>query len=358
MAPVPVTQQNERAARHRNIRNVAQRLGALEAQLPTGVAAEGLQDFGFDIDALRTLVNLWAQLLSNTHVQEAYTRAGQAGSFWLGTEQLERLDDTVDYLRLQFQELAAMKTLAAPGIDKRVAFMSETLQDVLRQAAVHEYASLAPSELTHLSAFFNTLLTELHRVEAEASFRRLEQRAEAAVEKSEDSASRASIAAGKTGESALASHYDSLAKDEHAAATLFRWLTAFLALIAGGGALAFVLGAGSGVPWLDIQAGDYVHLVQRGLLIAAILGLAGYFARQAHQHRSMANWSGSLAVQLKTFESYLSPIEDDEVKNELRRTFAARVFGDHPALKGESAVTPTTEMGEKAIDLAAKVIGR
>jgi hypothetical protein len=72
----------------------------------------------------------------------------------------------------------------------------------------------------------------------------------------------------------------------------------------------------------------------------------------------MANWAGSLAVQLKTFESYLSPIDDDAVKNELRKSFAARVFGDHPSMKGEPSVAPTAGLGEKAVDLATKVISK
>jgi hypothetical protein len=173
-------------------------------------------------------------------------------------------------------------------------------------------------------------------------------------QKAEASASAASAAAGTTGEVALSRHYESLAEDERTTAVAFRWLTSFLALVGGGITATFVLGPGVGVTWLAIGPTDYVHLIQRGLLVAGVLGLSGYFARQAHQHRSMANWAGSLAVQLKTFEAYLAPIADDDVKNELRRTFAGRVFGDHPAMKGDPAVAPSSATLDSAVDLLAR----
>ncbi|RKO26120.1 hypothetical protein D7Z96_05070 [Pseudarthrobacter phenanthrenivorans] len=70
-----------------------------------------------------------------------------------------------------------------------------------------------------------------------------------------------------------------------------------------------------------------MSLIQRAILLAGAFGLAGYLARQAHQHRSMANWAGSMAVQLKTFDTYLAAIDSSETKDELRMAFAARAFG-------------------------------
>jgi hypothetical protein len=42
----------------------------------------------------------------------------------------------------------------------------------------------------------------------------------------------------------------------------------------------------------------------------------------------------------------------------LRRSFAGRVFGDHPSMKGEPSAAPTAVLGEKAMDLATKVISK
>lgn len=118
----------------------------------------------------------------------------------------------------------------------------------------------------------------------------------------------------------------------------------------------FVLGAGSGVAWLDIASGDYVRLIQRVVLIAGTFGLAAYFARQAHHHRSMANWAGSIAVQLQTFDAFLSSVENTETRDELRKSFAARAFGEHPAMKGEPVVTPSAAVMDTAVGLAAKLM--
>lgn len=92
------------------------------------------------------------------------------------------------------------------------------------------------------------------------------------------------------------------------------------------------------VGWLVIAPDDYVHLIQRVIVLTAFLALAGYLARQVHQHRTMANWARSLSVQLQTFDAFIDAVESPDVKDDLRTAFAAREFGGHPAVKGEPAV--------------------
>jgi hypothetical protein len=176
-----------------------------------------------------------------------------------------------------------------------------------------------------------------------------------AVGRAEASAAAASTAAGIAGDATMASFYSELATEERISANTFRRITVTMAFTAAGSAALFIMGPALGVGWLDIAADDYVHLFQRAVFIAGVFGLAGYFARQAHQHRSMANWSSSLAVQLKTFDAYLSAIESPEAKDELRKSFGARVFGDHPAMKGEPTVTPSAAAMDTAVGWAAKL---
>lgn len=300
---------------------------------------------------LGEVLGLWVYLLGTKDVQTGFET--DLDGYWLRGDSLDFLDSVVN----EVDDL-----LSGGGdttkFDPLTLELLEELRQVLDRAKYYDWSRVPIAGSRSPELFLETIMTRVLREISLRSVARLERRAEMAVTRTEAAASAASAAAGTTGEAALSAHYDSLAREEKNAANVFRWLTTFLALTAGGTALGFVLGAGSGISWLDIQSGDYVHLLQRALLIGGVLGLAGYFARQAHQHRSMANWAGSLAVQLRTFESYLSPINDEDVKNELRKSFGSRVFGDHPSIRSESSVTPTADLGEKAMDLASRVINK
>lgn len=160
---------------------------------------------------------------------------------------------------------------------------------------------------------------------------------------------------GKIGDLQLAKYYSEFAINEGKSADGFRRLTVWMVLAATGTTMAFVLVPSAGLGWLDIAAGDWVRLVQRGVFVGAVFALGGYFARQAHQHRALANWAGSLAVQLRTFDAYLAAIENSDVRDDLRRAFGARVFGDHPAMKGEPTVTPSAAAMDTAVGWAAKL---
>ncbi|MCO4256478.1 hypothetical protein [Pseudarthrobacter cellobiosi] len=174
-------------------------------------------------------------------------------------------------------------------------------------------------------------------------------------EKATASATAAAKAAGITGDATMSSYYESLAETERDSADNFRRLTVTMVFAAAAVTALFIMGPTWGWGWFDIAAGDYVHLLQRAILLAGIFALAGYFARQAHQHRSLANWAGSLAVQLKTFDAFLAPIGNQDVRDDLRKTFGARVFGDHPAMKGEPSVAPTAAAMDTAVGWAAKL---
>jgi hypothetical protein len=160
---------------------------------------------------------------------------------------------------------------------------------------------------------------------------------------------------GEEGDKELSSGYAALAESEGRASTRYRVATLCLSVAAG------VLGIGflvpTGVEGLTLIAGDYVHLAQRALALAGVFGLAGYCARQAHQHRSMANWARALAVQLKTFDAYLSPIDDVAVKDALRVSFASRVFGEHPVMRGEPTVSSQSTAIDSIAGMAAKLTG-
>lgn len=164
-------------------------------------------------------------------------------------------------------------------------------------------------------------------------------------------------AAGKSGDEVMSSFYSKLAKSETESADKFRTLTAAFAMAAGTAALIFVLLPSGIFPAFEGSTSDIARLVQKTVFVAGIFGIAGYFARQAHQHRSMANWAESLSVQLQTFDAYLAAIDSPDVKDELRKSFAARAFGDHPAMKGEPTVTQSAAVMDAAVGLVSKLGG-
>lgn len=197
----------------------------------------------------------------------------------------------------------------------------------------------------------------LKRMDEKGALAAATKRAEEAAAKAAKSASKASSAAGKTADNELASFYETLGNDEQGTANLFRRWAISLGAVAGALAWTFLSGgAGLNVDWLELAQGDYVHLIQRGLVLAASLALATYLAKQAHQHRTMANWARSLAVQLKTFDAFADAIADSGVQDELRKAFAARVFGDHPAVKGEPALVASSQGIAALTETLAKLV--
>jgi hypothetical protein len=181
-------------------------------------------------------------------------------------------------------------------------------------------------------------------------------RARQAAAESEKDAEATARAAGKTGDDAMSSFYAKMAKFESKSADNFRSLTVAFAMGAGAVAGIFVFLPHWILPEFDVA--PHVALIQKAVFIAGIFGLAGYFARQAHQHRAMANWAGSLAVQLQTFDAYVAAVASDEVRDDLRKSFAARAFGDHPAMKGEPKVSANEQAIEKIVEVATRIVGK
>lgn len=312
-----------------------------------------------DTDTLETLLSLWHDLFDSVAARESYIFMPQevAEQPWLDQPKLLELRDS---LRSLEEMLLAQQP--ANAVNGAIHHLENSLWDSLWSAKRTKHDYLTPSQRVELSKLIDLTSSQLTSLKSRRSLRNLQQQAEGAVADAEASASAANsaadaskTAAGITGEAKMSSFYSDLAAEETAAANTFRRLTVTLAFTAAASTALFILGPALGIGWLDIEAGDYVHLIQRAVFVAGVFGLAGYFARQAHQHRSMANWASALSVQLRTFEAYLSAVESADVRDELRKSFATRVFGDHPAMKGEPSVTPSAAAMDTAVGWAAKL---
>jgi hypothetical protein len=295
-------------------------------------------------------LRLWASVLSNTHVQMAFAKSASSNSDGAGT--------WIEPQHVAYLEKVALSTHGAAD-EAELASRGKQLRSMLR-SAFRRSDLLEPTMAGESSAdwleFKYRVLLRLEELN-ERVVERAVDRISTAADESEKGAKAIAQAAGKTGDEVMSSFYAKLAKTEADDANKFRRFTVGFAVAGGALALIFVLLPTGIFPQLDAGANDYVRLIQKTVLIAGVFGIAGYFARQAHQHRSMANWAESLSVQLQTFDAYVLAVVSDDVKDELRKNFAARAFGDHPAMKGEPTVTPSAAAMDTAVEWAAKLTG-
>jgi hypothetical protein len=238
-------------------------------------------------------------------------------------------------------------------VAKRFTDLRELFRQAMQRLRYREDIALTPVDIDRLTEQLLDIDDRLRILDASASVDEVLDKINTAQEKAEKSATKASTAAGRAGGDTIFSFYQDFADAEGVAADRYRKWTIWAGLGAGLTAAVFLILPEFGA--LRIEANDYVHLVQRVVVTVAVFGMAGYFARQAHQHRVLANWASAMAVQLKTFEAYVDPIEDQAVRDDLRKTFAGRAFGDHPAMKGEATPSPTPAAIEAAMQLIAKI---
>ncbi|MEI2278284.1 hypothetical protein OHC50_12525 [Paenarthrobacter ilicis] len=308
-----------------------------------------------DLETAEQVVTAWLTVLEDEYIRKGFEESadnpvGDASIHWVTTPVLRSVQSSIEQLNKVMTSLEGLPTVLA-----WVGQLRDDLKGVLQKAKGFGVEGLS-------GAIHKRRLAEaegmLQLLEAQRNIRRIETNANQALDRTEAAASKASEAAGVTSESVMASHYKAMADGESAKAGNFRLWTMVSTLFAGATAGVFLLGPALGWEAIAIDASDWVHLIQRAIVTAAIFAFAAYLARQAHQHRSMANWAGSLAVQLQTFEAFLAPISSEEVQDQLRVSFAGRAFGDHPTIKGEPVGAGSSALTEKAIDLLAKNAGK
>lgn len=307
-----------------------------------------------DLYDIRESVKLVVDFLANQFVYRTYTDA---------PEKVQKRQPVTDAFLNQVESAAKgiRNILVSQDNMEVTSFETRTLKRNLAQALERaerkEFAFLTVPEQAELDHFVESVRERLRTLDDEFDLASAAKRAKEAAASAVESATKASSAAGTTADQVMSDFYEKLGKDEQDTANLFRRWAIGLGSVAGAIAWVFLSGGDAlGVGWLNIAAGDYVHLIQRGLVLAAFLALATYLAKQAHQHRTMANWARSLAVQLKTFDAFVDAIEEDSVRDELRKAFAARVFGDHPAVKGEPALSATSQSVTTLTEVLSKVL--
>lgn len=208
-----------------------------------------------------------------------------------------------------------------------------------RYREIQEEASKARDDSRKASL----LETRIEQAEISQELRAALGHARTTVRELEAAAASAQTAAGFVSGAQLTERFKELSKDHLKSALIFRCLTvAGVAVgIVGTFFLAFVPGISHGG---TTTTGDAILRVS---LLGAVLGLATYFGRQAAYHRDLGTWARTIKEQLLTFDGYVEPLKDGDLRDHLRAAFAARVFGSSPDSKEDSGVSlGSTFMGE------------
>jgi len=66
-------------------------------------------------------------------------------------------------------------------------------------------------------------------------------------------------------------------------------------------------------------------------ILLGTLGLAGYIARQSTLHRDRETWASTITIQLRAFEHFIAPINNEDSVDRIRRRFSEHVFLGQPA---------------------------
>lgn len=324
-------------------------VAAANKELDTLLAPVGDSD-GFSKDEYRFYLRTWNQLLHSPgmtlYMQDASDRP-PAVPFWLDTPILISVE------RLVERSTGTLRSLDhLDSVQSDTRRLGKLLGTALRDARANYFRS---SNDEYNDFVMERIESAWESMMQQRGISALQQQAAAELDAIKDISTDIKKIHGDEGEKELSSGYAALADSEGVMSTRYRVATLCLSVLAGVLGIGFLIP--TGVEGLTLVEGDYTHLAQRALALAGVFGLAGYCARQAHQHRSMANWARALAVQLKTFDAYLSPIDDVTVRNALRVSFASRVFGDHPAMRGEPAVTAQSAAIDTIAGAAARFTG-
>lgn len=308
---------------------------------------------GVDTDNLRETLTLVRDFISNDVVQRTYTHAPTSlrGRQPVNESFMANLAIRPQKIR---DTLISQEKFGVVGYD--VDVLKGELKEALERSMRKEHSFLTAPQQAELEHIAGLLADRLRNLDVNYALKLASKRANEAASKAEASAVKASSAAGVTADTTMSTFYEALGTAELNTANQFRGWAITLGVVAGGIACLFLFGTGSGIGWLEIEAGEYVRLIQRGLVLAAFLALATFLAKQSHQHRTMSNWARSLAVQLKTFDAFVDAVDDEKIRDELRKNFAVRVFGDHPAVKGEPAFSASSQSVAALTETVARIL--
>lgn len=300
--------------------------------------------------SIRDVLHIWWEALSSDyHFLPTY----EESVLW-DKKSIDGHKDTVEQL------VGALRQRDSKNIEIWSGYLLGTLQKYVakvtqtaRDKAARFEGSGEKSEASKVRDDYrkaSLLSTRIEQALLSQQLRMAVKKARITVQEVEAAAVSAQTAAGFVSGARLTERFEALSKDHLRSARIFRWLTAIGAIagITGAYFLAFTPGFSHGGA---TTTGDAILRVS---LLAAVLGLATYFGRQAAYHRDLGTWARTIKEQLLTFDGYVEPLHDESLRNQMRAAFAARVFGSSPESKEESGVALTSSLMSELLAAAGK----
>jgi hypothetical protein len=234
--------------------------------------------------------------------------------------------------------------------DGRVDFTNE--QDTIFEAharLLRAAASAAPDASVEDRV---AVMSRLQGLERQWQLRRLEREVErarslsASVQTDADvakaGAKAVKVAAGEVGQAVLEQHFTSYAGTETKAARIYRGAAVLLLAAA---VTALVL-------WDVGRVVSVQDILSRAAFGLVTVGFAGYLLREAGRRQRTAEWAETAAVQLKTIEAFLTPMDSRESLDEVRLLLARKVFGDPPGVTdGNEPVLSTADVLDRVLKI-------
>lgn len=307
-------------------------------------------------DLLAAVAGAWAQLLSDHYVQQMFPRVPieHEDIHWLTSSLLLNARTICRKIR----DIMLART-GNGDVENLILELLRGLSEAVRRSE-HLHVE-GPVGIQHTAEVIRATRRSLDLIDTMIAERRNEEARDLVENLKEQGAEGTQAldalkrASGAVGDVQMASFYATMAQGETESANRFRgWTVAFV--VSGGIAgLGFLFLPPDFLFPVTSEADRYIRLIQKAIAVAGLFGIGAYMSRQAHQHRTLANWARSLAVQLQTLDAYLAAIANPDIKDELRKTFAIRAFGDHPAMKGDPQPAESSTV-DAAIGLLTKIM--
>jgi hypothetical protein len=268
---------------------------------------------------------------------------------------IEKHSETIDHLNHlmrqgDYQNISTWSTYLLNTLARYVARVDEAAKRKAGRLAAsgeEEAEALKAREDRRAAGLF---LKEIEQANLTHTLHMAVAHAKAAVAEAEAAAESAKTAAGIASGSRLTDRFSALSIEQLNTAKKFRWLTVIGVVVGILGTywLAFPFGESHST---DISAGDAIIRVS---LLGAVLGLATYFGRQAGYHRDLGIWAKTIKEQLLTFDGYMEPLHNEQLRDAMRVSFAARVFGPTPEYREDSGVTLSSSVTNGLLEMAGK----
>lgn len=273
-------------------------------------------------------------------IREGSHQVGEAAVEIVGQLRTEAdaVKSQLDESRNESQQAIQQRDTEIAALTQRVQELQETIDEQrgrLDQAINDQGTRFDESQNTHNTEFAaelerqrQALSSRIEELDSAAKEQAAadQERAREVIAKLEEDLKKAEKTLGAIARSGNASGYQQQANEERATADRYRKYTLWFGA---GSAVALIVA----VFWAGADF-EPERLVAKLALSAALAGLAGYTARQSHNHRAEERRSQNLGLALASIGPYLSGLDDDR-RQQVLEAFTFYFFAPRSVEDGE-----------------------